>query len=445
MQDINLSKFIGLPSSKDEKKYLEANPCDCSNNPWVMQEKTEVLQQDGREYFIRKAFCNICGSSKEFFFHALIEDPSTEDKDDNPRFVHYFIAHRVLPENFFDDPVGFVYVLKEPNANNRLRSLWEHLNAEAKNDGGETILPDGLQSEKIRIKNWEGVIISMPEPRFTAEAAFVACLLSEDATQHRYFVYEYTFPDNKNENKKLGILCEWLPGQRRRNFERRGPVTKEACVRLIAEQLDSEETRTQAGARSINSATWDMIEEKDFSNVYLENEAYRHHICLFAYYIAPSIFCDQELDFSNFNGMQEVLQDAWAELGEICEQNGYSYISPEAISFKMYEYNAEEIFFLTFPAPLSLPEPYFLAVKPTARQTIYFCEKSSAVQNGALFTKIERGSHSIQGEIEQPDEVTFLDAIYGKFKKDPEINILQHLASYAMINATFKALFQKEP
>lgn len=438
MNQIDYSLFIEIKSLEDENDFILSDPCPCSDHPWALKEKNVNKTENGWDYFTRGVFCNICGSSSNYYFKAPSNVDQPEETEEKHREVHYGFAHKVIPRIFFDDPEGFIDILKGELALERLLHVWSQYDLEMQEYGDRPLPADGMDVDIIKIKAFEGVLITMPEAKFQVEACFIACLFSKENSTFRYFVFEFT---NSIDDEGIAVLCEWMPGKRRRNFERKGKISVDVFLSLIQIQLDDEEFRLGANARSVGVPTWDMVKESDPGLAFMGNDAYRSHICLFAFHIVPDIFNDIQLEGLDEYSLATMLQNAWENLGKICEDVGYTLIPYNGTELKIGKYKGEDFLLMKFPIPLSPPEPYFLAVKISRAEEIYFLEKNANSGETALFTSILSGSHAIFCEVEYASENSFFMAIDGSVRKEISQSILPQLTYYADINSKFEEIF----
>jgi hypothetical protein len=123
----------------------------------------------------------------------------------NPRKHHYYFAHRLLRQVFYEHYEQF-YPRLARDADSELTALWNHQANEL--PLAERLPPDGLAEVSRTTRNGkEVVIIALPEAKAMAEAGFVV-LISGDG-ERAYLTYENTISFVKNE--RLAVLCSWSP------------------------------------------------------------------------------------------------------------------------------------------------------------------------------------------------------------------------------------------
>ena len=125
---------------------------------------------------------------------AAHEDDLGEQHD-----VHYAFAHRLLPDQVFADPEGFVTLMRQPQAGDWLVQLWERASDEVRGSDRPPLAADGLDV----VIDDDRVVVTMPPPQAPPEA-YAAAVVHRDA-RWRYFVLERLggYSDGR------AVLCEW--------------------------------------------------------------------------------------------------------------------------------------------------------------------------------------------------------------------------------------------
>jgi hypothetical protein len=150
-------------------------------------------------------------------------DPGSE-----PRKHHYYFAHRLLRQVFFEhyDPF-YPRLAQDPPG--ELNALWQHV---GNGLGERERLPaDGLAEVSRQTKNnREIVIIALPEAKAMAEAVFVVLIGGEK--EHTYLVYENTI--SFHEGEKLAVLCGWTAEGKHQNFGLRSSPDRKGLDEVLA-------------------------------------------------------------------------------------------------------------------------------------------------------------------------------------------------------------------
>jgi hypothetical protein len=121
----------------------------------------------------------------------------------NPRKHHYYFAHRLLRQVFYEHYEQF-YPRLARDAEFELTALWNHQGNEL--PPGERMASDGLaEVSRTTRAGKEVVIIALPEAKAMAEAGFVVLISGEG--ERAYLTYENTISFVKNE--RLAVLCGW--------------------------------------------------------------------------------------------------------------------------------------------------------------------------------------------------------------------------------------------
>src|SRR5207253_1104412 len=139
--------------------------------------------------------------------------PATKrDIGADPRKHHYYFAHRLLRQVFFEHYDQF-YPRPEQDPSGELAALWAHVANELPER--ERLPADGLGVVSWTKQNGkEIVIIALPEAKAMAEAAFVVLIGGEQ--DHAYLTYENTI--SFVENERLAVLCGWTAAGKHVNF-----------------------------------------------------------------------------------------------------------------------------------------------------------------------------------------------------------------------------------
>ena len=136
---------------------------------------------------------------------------------------HYLFAHRILPALLATEPDKVANLLSDSVG---LLGLW-------KETPGKRFHPDGLAGEWVEREAHRIGLITLPSPRKTPEAYFVAIVF---APQPRYFVLEKSFHGT--------ILGLWNP---RANLGTGPPPEREAFLAAVCEFLAQPQTLTSIG------------------------------------------------------------------------------------------------------------------------------------------------------------------------------------------------------
>jgi hypothetical protein len=149
----------------------------------------------------------------------------------DPRKHHYYFAHRLLRQVFFDYYDQFYPRLaQDPQA--ELTALWQHVaNGIAER---ERLPSDGLAEVGREKKDGrEVVIIALPEAKAMAEAVFVV-LISGERTRE-YLTYEKTI--SFVDNQPLAVLCGWTADGHHLNFGMRSTPDRKGLDEVLAKYL----------------------------------------------------------------------------------------------------------------------------------------------------------------------------------------------------------------
>jgi len=174
--------------------------------------------------------------------------------------VHYYFAHRFLPQNIHKNPHEFFSLLfrrdlpGHPVEPTRfIQSRWTMFECITglipMPDPSSNDLPLRRVSElSMTVRNVAGypvALVKMPEPERPAEAFFVAAALLAPAAnpeswprdvQARVFTLESS-PFKHVENGKAGSFCEWAKVDQHRNFALAVLVDPDAFCKTVAAAL----------------------------------------------------------------------------------------------------------------------------------------------------------------------------------------------------------------
>jgi hypothetical protein len=141
-----------------------------------------------------------------------------------PRDHHYVFAHYTVREVCEQDPLQFFSIVASPEQPKFLAWLWE-LTAKRTGTPLSEVDTAALSVTTGRVKDCPAIIFKMPPPEASAEAHFVAVVLTSSPepggaggeasrAQFRYFTLEY----GKNfDGAARTVMCEWADGAHR-NF-----------------------------------------------------------------------------------------------------------------------------------------------------------------------------------------------------------------------------------
>jgi hypothetical protein len=151
---------------------------------------------------------------------------SRSGMSEKPRIQHYVFAHKLLPQTFFENPVGVVMPLiisatdrSKPDAAELLKALWQDSNVEA---GAQPIEwdPSAFEVTVLSHPNNTVAVIPLPPPLHKAEAHYVAMVFdgpgmaAGNIRQLRYFALEHSGGDVPKT-----FLSEWSPGDDELKYE----------------------------------------------------------------------------------------------------------------------------------------------------------------------------------------------------------------------------------
>ena len=131
------------------------------------------------------------------------------------RGQYYAIAHQMLPGLFFQDPEKFIETM-QTNGAEFLHYLWKKAGEYSKSNDQNAIRQFAVAVTPVG--DTQIGIITLPTPKFTTEAFFVATVYrptsSETPQYIRYITLEYGEP---LEGDPHTVLCEWQ-GDIHRNY-----------------------------------------------------------------------------------------------------------------------------------------------------------------------------------------------------------------------------------
>src|SRR5262245_33430865 len=91
---------------------------------------------------------------------------------------HYSFAHEILPGLAFKEPLRLICVLASVDAVAALEGMWRRLGEIWEKGGrGEAVEPTGMAVEAMFLAERGTVLITLPEPKYPAEAFYVAIVL----------------------------------------------------------------------------------------------------------------------------------------------------------------------------------------------------------------------------------------------------------------------------
>lgn len=133
----------------------------------------------------------------------FVEDDDSEERHD----LHYYFAHRFLPQLAARDALELVNDLCHELSSELLAKLWL-LGASGHESKRRTKIPsNGLKSIPVRINtDYYGVVVQLPKPKRMAEAYFVAIVINDNDDEHLFFTLEYGL--NINGSKRT-VLGQW--------------------------------------------------------------------------------------------------------------------------------------------------------------------------------------------------------------------------------------------
>jgi hypothetical protein len=153
---------------------------------------------------------------------------TSKDIAANPRKHHYYFAHRLLRQVFYEHYEQF-YPRLAHDAESELTALWNHQGNEL--PPSERMPSDGLaEVSRTTRAGKEIVIIALPEAKAMAEAGFVVLISGEG--ERAYLTYENTISFVKNE--RLAVLCGWSAEGGHLNYGLRATPDRKGLEEVLA-------------------------------------------------------------------------------------------------------------------------------------------------------------------------------------------------------------------
>jgi len=145
------------------------------------------------------------GSQTPEVKHPLIEDQDSEERHE----LHYYFAHRFLPELAARNARELVDDLSHEQAAEFLGKLWLLCARGFESERHSKIPSTGLKSVPVRIDDAHfGAVVQLPKPKRMAEAHFVAIIINDNQTadEHRFFTLEFGLDV---DGSKRTVLGQW--------------------------------------------------------------------------------------------------------------------------------------------------------------------------------------------------------------------------------------------
>lgn len=129
---------------------------------------------------------------------------------------HYALAHMVLRELCFDDPLSFFTIMASSKKHEFLDKAWQIVCLHCDNAGKADFSIGEIKIDLFRLDDYPAVLITMPLPQFTTEAYMVLIVLKipiEELNPHSENVNVGYYTLEKGINAMTGddqtVLCEW--------------------------------------------------------------------------------------------------------------------------------------------------------------------------------------------------------------------------------------------
>jgi hypothetical protein len=429
---------IGIKGPKDEETFLSNISCECAG-PWILGERTIIVEQKGVATFRRDVQCEVCGGCSAFVFAAPAGAYDVAEENEGPRVHHYSFAHRVLPQLFFDDPKAFLGAFLGPSGNRRLADLWL---AVGEDYAPSAIIPSSdLIVTKISFEGRNGALIRFPEPQTTPEAHFAVLLEPFEHDEARFFILEKTeLPSRTGEGRARAVLCEWLEGCRRRNHDRVLPPNQSRFENAVNDQLAEERRRLLGGAQPL-APSWDVVGSQD-PNDLLFAENFRLQPCLFAFHLVPKALLHEGAlhPSADLKELEALIDKLWQKASQLCMAAGERPLAPEdQPKTSFHQLGAGRFLVVEMPSAFSAPEPLYLTAKATNAEFLYLLESAGARPDRAFVASIDSGGqHAILGSAGDVSLSSFLEAFSGpddrpKVSTQSMPSVLGQLTSYVAI------------
>jgi hypothetical protein len=380
--------------------------------------------------------------------------PAAESSE--PRAHHYLFAHRLMHEWFFEDPVGFLSTLTGPAGTRRLVEAWMGVGAQLRDQGEQSIPPQGLQVTTGSVSRRTSVLVQLPPTQVAPEAHFVVLVAPEQegGDAARYFVLERIDDAVPAEAQgEVAVLCEWLPGAARRNHGRLIPPIADAVMDAVKQELEEEAQRREAGVRPVLATTWNAGEGEDPSSALLEDTAARYLHCFFAFHLLPDAVFAAGGSWKAIHSAAQAREQVaalWLLSAQVASRaQDVARTGASGPSCTLAELGGQAHVLIEMPQPLSPPEPFFLAA-PVSGDTVYFTEKAGR-SGRPLFTSISPdGQHAVLGELPDSGRETFLAAVTAvrggqAVPGTGHVDLVGHMVQYAHIWNALQAVMDKGP
>lgn len=184
-----------------------------------------------------------------------------QDGSLSPRAQHYHFAHTELRRRAHEDPDGLVEKLSDPECEAFLNDLWSRVGNEFRNSSDEPepepISPEGLDACAARVAHRPAAIITLPPPRATTEAYFVAVVLNHDLDEAPKGppeppVYFFTLEKGFSlDDAPRTVFCQW-EDHVHRNFGDGPPPQPRAFLDQIVRHFEAagaREKKAEPGSR----------------------------------------------------------------------------------------------------------------------------------------------------------------------------------------------------
>ena len=179
--------------------------------------------------------------------HAIQENTSPTPKPSLLRHkIHYFYAHKILPNLFLSDPQKTIKYI-EQDGNKFLQQILVQFQSKIKREDQLDI--SELTYSLIEEESYKVFLIQLPYPLVSPEAYYVGMVVNNIGydREYRYFTLEKT-PNYKGQKGKLdNFFCEWT-SQAHRNYGigLSNPPSKDDFLLLIRHLMKNTQKKLKA-------------------------------------------------------------------------------------------------------------------------------------------------------------------------------------------------------
>ncbi len=152
---------------------------------------------------------------------------------------HYALAHIVLRQRCFNDPIAFFLIMASPKQQEYMEKLWAYVRLQCDGMGMANFAIQEVKIDYFHFKGYPALLITMPPPQFTAEAYMVLIVLkipiekldlqSEDA-KVGYYTLEKGI--NAMTAGDRTVLCEWS-GESHLNYGNGPEPTSQSFINAV--------------------------------------------------------------------------------------------------------------------------------------------------------------------------------------------------------------------